>query len=93
MIGLIILAAQIIILMTRMMAQISKNTKGSTESTLQGAAVPWRGMAAGCALFSQRSLTFFNIWAIILVIRMIIWATRTVIFIVAVWGPILTAYR
>ena len=71
MIGLIILVAQIIILMTRMIAQICKNIWESIKNTLRGA-------AASRSVLAVRSLMFLYIWAIILVIRMIIWATRMI---------------
>ena len=47
---LIILVAQIMILVTRMIAQIYKNTKETTENTHRRAAAP-SGAAAGGALF------------------------------------------
>ena len=52
MIGLIILVAQIIILMTRMIAQICKHIRESTENMLRSAALPWRGVVGGRGLFS-----------------------------------------
>ena len=39
---------------------------------------PFRGAVGGRTLFSQLRLMFLHIWAIILVIRMIIWATRMI---------------
>ena len=54
MLGLITLVAQISILMTRMIAQICKNTRESQENTIQGT-------AGGHALLSQLSLLFMHI--------------------------------
>ena len=70
MIGVIILIAREIILMTRMIAQISKNTRGNKENTSKGA---W---AKAVPLFYLFSRVFLHIWAIILVIRMISLAIR-----------------
>ena len=78
MMGLITLVAQIIILMTRMLAQVRKNTRGSIENTLWGAAVRQRGTAGGRTLFSQPPVVFLHIGAIILVIRMIICTIRMI---------------
>ena len=83
MMGLIIQVAQIIILMTSMIAQICKNTRESIENKLRGAAAPQgkyrkHTLGRGRALFSFLSLMLLHIWAIILAIRMIIWATRMI---------------
>ena len=72
MIRLIIPVAQIIILLTRMIARICKNSRASTgNNILQGA-------AGGRGLFSQLCLVVLHIRAIILVIGMIIWAARMI---------------
>ena len=69
MIGLIILIAWIIILMTRMIARMCKNTRESKENNHRGAP-------------RLVILVFLHIWAIILVIRMIIQAIRMISLII-----------
>ena len=78
MIGLIILIAWIIILMTRMIAQMCKNTMESKENKGAAFGRAPQGRGAPLWLFSLLSLVFLHIWAIVLVSRMIIQAIRMI---------------
>ena len=65
MIGLIILIAWIIILMTRMIAQMCKNTRESKENNHRGAERPCGARPEAAPLLSLLSIVFLHIWAII----------------------------
>ena len=73
MIGVFILIAREIILMTRMIAQICK--KQSEKLRKQGAASGRAPLGRGRTL---ECVFYLHIWAIILVIRTIIWAARMI---------------